>query len=133
MGMYKVLRDFLIDLILEVSYMKKILAIIFALLIVSAPIIYWAITNPSNSLELMQTLRNSENPESLFLDPKNIDYKSIEYIQEEFNPNMITQITLLEFDEKTYLVQTTPGTKKMKIIAIEELPIEIREYFIERE
>jgi hypothetical protein len=123
----------LIDLILEVSYIKKILAIIFALLIVSAPIIYWAITNPSNSLELMQTLRNSEIPESLFLDPKNIDYKSIEYIQEEFNPNMITQITLLEFDEKTYLVQTTPGTKKMKIIAIEELPIEIREYFIERE
>ena len=122
-----------IELILEVSYMKKILAIIFALLIVSAPIIHWAITNPSNSLELMQTLRNSENPESLFLDSKNIDYKSIEYIQEEFNPNMITQITLLEFDEKTYLIQTTPGTKKMKIIAIEELPIEIREYFIERE
>lgn len=112
---------------------EKILAIIFALLIVSAPIIYWAITNPSNSLELMQTLRNSENPESLFLDSKNIDYKSIEYIQEEFNPNMITQITLVEFDEKTYLIQTTPGTKKMKIIAIEELPIEIREYFIERE
>ena len=113
--------------------MKKILAIIFALLIVAAPIIYWAITNPSNSLALMQTLRNSENPESLFLDPKNIDYKSIEYIQEEFGPNMITQITLLEFDEKTFLIQTTPGTKKMKIIAIEELPIEIREYFIERE
>ncbi len=112
---------------------KKILAIIFALLIVAAPTIHWAITNPSNSLELMQTLRNSDNPESLFLDPKNIDYKSIEYIQEEFDPNMIKQITLLEFDEKTYLVQTTPGTKKMKIITIEELPIEIREYFIERE
>ena len=81
----------------------------------------------------MQTLRNSENLESLFLDSKNIDYKSIKYIQEEFNPNMITQITLLEFDEKTHLIQTTPGTKKMKIITIEELPIEIREYFIERE
>lgn len=113
--------------------MKKIKAIILALLVVSAPIIYWALTNPSNSLELMQTLRNSENPESLFLDSKNIDYKSIEYIQDEFSPNMITQVTLLEFDEKTYLIQTTPGTKKMKIIAIEELPIEIREYFIERE
>ncbi|MFJ7738857.1 hypothetical protein ACIQ2D_21350 [Lysinibacillus sp. NPDC097287] len=30
--------------------MKKFLAIIFALLIVSAPIIHWAITNPSNSV-----------------------------------------------------------------------------------
>ena len=81
----------------------------------------------------MQTLRNSDNPELLYLDPKNIDYESIEYIQEEFDPNMISQFTLLEFDEKTYLIQTTPGTAKMKIIAIEELPVEIREYFINRE
>lgn len=113
--------------------MKRILAFILFLLLLAAPTINWAITNPSNSLELMQTLRNSNNPESLFLDSKNIDYKSIEYIQEEFDPNMITQITLLEFDEKTYLIQTTPGTKKMEIIAIEELPIEIREYFINRD
>ncbi len=82
----------------------------------------------------MQKLRDSDNPESLFIDSKNIDYEGIEYIQEEFNnPNKITQLTLLEFDEKTYLIQTTPGTKKMEIIAIEELPIEIREYFLERE
>lgn len=113
--------------------MKKIVAIILVLLIVASPIIYRFITNPSNSLELMQTLRNSDNPESLYLDPKNIDYESIEYIQEEFDPNMISQFTLLEFDEKTYLIQTTPGTAKMKIIAIEELPVEIREYFINRE
>ena len=38
---------------------------------------------------------------------------------------LISQFTLLEFDEKTYLIQTTPGTEKMKIIAIEELPTEI--------
>ena len=113
--------------------MKKIVAIILALLVVVSPIIYWFMTNPSNSLELMQTLRNSDNPESLYLDSKNIDYESIEYIQEEFSPNMISQFTLLEFDEKTYLIQTTPGTAKMKIIAIEELPVEIREYFINRE
>ena len=110
-----------------------LLAVIFALFIVAAPIIYWTLTNPSNSLELMKTLRNSDNPASLFLDSKNIDYESIKYIQEEFDPNTVSQFTLLEFDEKTYLIQTTPGTKKMEIIAIEELPTEIREYFIERE
>lgn len=113
--------------------MKKVVAIILALLVVASPIIYWFMTNPSNSLELMQTLRNSDNPESLYLDSKNIDYESIEYIQEEFSPNMISQFTLLEFDEKTYLIQTTPGTEKMKIIAIEELPFEVREYFIDRD
>ena len=98
--------------------MKKIVAVIFALVVVTSPIFYWFMTNPSNSLELMQTLRNSKNPESLFLDFKNIDYESIEYIQEEFDPNTVKQITLLEFDEKTYFIQTTPGTKKMKIINI---------------
>jgi hypothetical protein len=113
--------------------MKKIVAIIFALLVVTSPIIYWFMTTPSNSIELMQTLRNSDNPESLYLDSKNIDYESIKFIQEEFSPNRISQFTLLEFDEKTYLIQTTPGTKKMKIVAIEKLPVEIREYFIDRE
>ena len=112
---------------------EKTTAILLALLVVASPIIYWFMTNPSNSLELMQTLRNSNNPESLYLDPEAIDYENIKYIREEFDPNRISQFTLLEFDEKTYLIQTTPGTKKMKIINIEELPVEIREYFKDRE
>lgn len=90
-------------------------AIILALLVVASPIIYWFMTNPSNSLELMQTLRNSDNPESLYLDSINIDYESIEYIQEEFSPNMISQFTLLEFDEKTYLIQRLLELKKWKL------------------
>ena len=60
-------------------------------------------------------------------------YERIKYIQEEFDPNKVSQFTLLEFDEKTYAIQTTPGTKKMKIIAVEELPNDLREYFIELE
>ena len=112
---------------------RKIFFLFLLLLLLFAPTINWAITNPSNSLELMQKLRNSDNPESLFVDSKNIDYESINYIQEKFGPNSISQFTLLEFDDKTYAIQTTPGTKKMEIITIEELPNEIREYFIERE
>lgn len=109
--------------------MKKILVFILFLLLLVVPIINWTITNPSNSLELMQKLRNSDNLESLFINTKNINYESIKYIQEEFDPNLISQFTLLEFDKKTYLIQTTPGTEKMKIIAIQELPTEIRDYF----
>ena len=112
---------------------RKIFFLFLLLLLLFAPTINWAITNPSNSLELMQKLRNSDNPESLFVDSKNIDYESINYIQEKFDPNMVLQFTLLEFDEKTYVIQTTPGTKKMEIITIEELPNALREYFIERE
>ncbi|MER2153935.1 MAG: hypothetical protein ABS917_07085 [Solibacillus sp.] len=113
--------------------MKKIFAIIAVLIIVSIPIFEWLLTNPSNSLELMQTLRNSENPESLFMDENNFDAEIVEYIQEEFNPNMVKQFTILDFDEKSFLIQTTPGTTKLEIINIEELPEEIRDYFLSQE
>ncbi|WP_342575838.1 hypothetical protein MHH37_08265 [Solibacillus sp. FSL K6-1781] len=110
--------------------MKKVFAIIAVVFIVSISMIEWLLTNPSNSLELMQTLRNAENPESLFMDENNFDADSVEYIQEEFSPNMVKQFTILEFDEKSFLIQSTPGTTKWEIINIEELPKEIKEYFL---
>ena len=113
--------------------MQKVVAVIAVLIIVSIPIFEWLLTNPSNSLELMQTLRNSENPESLFMDEKNFDAKIVDYIQEEFSPNMVQQFTILEFDEKSFLIQTTPGTTKLDIINIEELPEEMRNYFLSQE
>lgn len=75
--------------------MKKVFAIIAVVFIVSIPMIEWLLTNPSNSLELMQTLRNAENPESLFMDENNFDADNVEYIQEEFSPNMVKQFTIL--------------------------------------
>lgn len=113
--------------------MKKAVAVIALLIIVSIPIFERLLTNPSNSLELMQTLRNSENPASLFMEEKKFDAEIVEYIQEEFSPNMVQQFTILEFDEKSFLIQTTPGTTKLEIINIEELPEEMRNYFLSLE
>lgn len=102
--------------------MKKVVAVIALLIIVSIPIFERLLTNPSNSSELMQNLRNSENPASLFMEEKKFDAEIVEYIQEEFSPNMVQQFTILEFDKKSFLIQTTPGTTKLEIINIEELP-----------
>ena len=113
--------------------MKKAVAVIALLIIVSIPIFERLLTYPSNSLELMQTLRNSENPASLFMEEKKFDAEIVEYIQEEFSPNMVQQFTILEFDEKSFLIQTTPGTTKLEIINIEELPEEMRNYFLSLE
>ncbi|WP_245669301.1 hypothetical protein [Caryophanon tenue] len=44
----------------------------------------------------------------------------------------VSQFTVLEFDEKAYVVETTPGTRKMNIIAIEELPEDMRAYLTEQ-
>jgi len=113
--------------------MKKVVAVIAVLILVSIPLFEWLLTNPSNSMELMQTLRNTEKPESLFLDEENFDAEIVEYIQEKFSPNMVQQFTILEFDEKSFLIQTTPGTTKLEIINIEELPEEMRNYFLSQE
>lgn len=113
--------------------MKKVVAVIAVLILVSIPLFEWLLTNPSNSLELMQTLRNTEKPESLFLDEENFDAEIVEYIKKEFSPNMVQQFTILEFDEKSFLIQTTPGTTKLEIINIEELPEEMRNYFLSQE
>ncbi|MEK5080171.1 hypothetical protein MKX73_14680 [Solibacillus sp. FSL W7-1436] len=113
--------------------MKKVVAVIAVLILVSIPLFEWLLTNPSNSMELMQTLRNTEKPESLFLDEENFDAEIVEYIKKEFSPNMVQQFTILEFDEKSFLIQTTPGTTKLEIINIEELPEEMRNYFLSQE
>ena len=113
--------------------MKKAVAVIALLIIVSIPIFERLLTYPSNSLELMQTLRNSENPASLFMEEKKFDAEIVEYIQEEFSPNMVQQFTIVDFDEKSFLIQTTPGTTKLEIINIEELPEEMRNYFLSLE
>lgn len=113
--------------------MKKAVAVIALLIIVSIPIFERLLTYPSNSLELMQTLRNSENPASLFMEEKKFDAEIVEYIQEEFSPNMVQQFTIVDFDEKSFLIQTTPGTTKLEIINIEVLPEEMRNYFLSLE
>lgn len=46
---------------------------------------------------------------------------------------MVKQFTILEFNEKSFLIQTTPGTTKWEIINIEELPEEMRDYFLSQE
>ncbi|WP_404450159.1 hypothetical protein LG307_10185 [Sutcliffiella horikoshii] len=48
--------------------------------------------------------------------------------------NSISQFTLFKNDEKSYLIMTSPGTQgiqKLKVLAVEELPTEIRDYFLE--
>ena len=44
----------------------------------------------------------------------------------------VSQFTVLEFEGKSFLVESAPGETKMKILSIEELPTEVMEYFINR-
>jgi hypothetical protein len=110
-----------------------IIVLVFLLSISS----YIFLFKPKNSLELYQSISFAED----FEEAKKLMLKGYEgnFKEEDFEfikrldttANNIGQFTLFEFDDKTFVIMTSPGTKRLRILAVEELPIEIREYFLE--
>lgn len=47
--------------------------------------------------------------------------------------NRVSQFTLFEYDDKTIVIMTSPGTERLKVLTVEEMPIDIRNYFLELE
>lgn len=61
----------------------------------------------------------------------NFKKEDFEFISSlETSPNSISQFTIFEYNHKSYVVMSTPGTTKLKILAVEELPKDIRDYFL---
>lgn len=92
---------------------------------------------PNNSLELYQSIsfaKDFEEAQKLSLEgyEDNFMKEDFEYIShEDTAANRVSQFTLFEYDEKTYLIMTSPGTAKFKILSVEELPEAMRSYFLE--
>ncbi|GAM12254.1 hypothetical protein [Mesobacillus selenatarsenatis] len=89
---------------------------------------------PKNSLELYQevTFANDfEEVQKLILDgyDSNIERDDLDYIKGR-SANRVGQFTLIEYKEKSFVIMTSPGTARLKILAVEELPEDIREYFL---
>jgi hypothetical protein len=114
---------------------REIVLFIFLLFLVFAA--YKFLFTPKNSLELYQAIRFSDNYEEvqkLMLEDYVGNFEQDDYefiVKTENEPNRIPQFTLFEYDDKTIVVLTTPGTEKLKILAVDELPEEVRKYFIE--
>lgn len=92
---------------------------------------------PTNSIELYQSIAFSEDFEDgqeLMLEgyESNLKEEDYNYISRKLNsPYTVNQFTLFEYGNKTYILLTTPGTKKVEVLKVEELPVEIRNYFLE--
>jgi hypothetical protein len=109
--------------------------IVFVILVSINSYIY--LFKPKNSLELYQSISFAND----FDEVKKLMLKGYEgnFKEEDFAfmnrldkpANSIGQFTLFEYDEKTFVIMTSPGTERLKVLAVEELPIEIREYFLE--
>ena len=95
---------------------------------------------PTNSVDLYQSISfasDFEKAQKLMLKgyEDNFNEEDFEYMNRlETTAKSISQFTIFEYGDKSYIVMTTPGTnriQKLKVMAVEELPTEIREYFLE--
>jgi len=117
--------------------LKERRELIFMILVLSLAAYYILFFTPKDSLELYQAISfadDFEEAQQVMLEGYEGNFKEedFEFINRlETSADRISQFTLFEYDEKTYLVMTTPGTERLKVLAVEELPEEIREYFLE--
>ncbi|RSD26857.1 hypothetical protein [Mesobacillus subterraneus] len=111
--------------------------LIATVLIIGAASYYQVFFKPKNSLELYQAISFAEDFEEatkLTLEgyENNFKEKDFDYINRiDTSANSISQFTLFEYDEKTYVIMTSPGTERLKVLAVEELPADVRDYFLD--
>lgn len=116
---------------------KWILLSVILSLTVGSVIYTWLTSGPRNSVELYNTIAFETNygkAQKVMLDgyETHLKKEDLDYIASASNvPDSISQMTLFVYDEKTYMLLTTPGTEKLKVLAVEELPEEVRQYFKE--
>ncbi|GGD14698.1 hypothetical protein [Pontibacillus salipaludis] len=90
---------------------------------------------PKNSMELYQQLHFSEDikkAKELILEgyEDNLTEEDFKFITN--NPvDQISQFTLFEYNEKSYVIMTSPGTERLKILTVKELPEDLREFFMD--
>lgn len=122
--------------------MKKLNRQQMIIFILSIAVIIFAIREiedltqtPDNSLTLYQEIafaNDVETVEALMLEgyEQNFDAEAVEYMMRADRiAHGIGQFTLIEFYDRTYLIEASPGTEKLHILNIEEVPEEISAYF----
>lgn len=93
--------------------------------------------SPSNSVELYRSIYNTDDYSQLKQlmageGTEGFSQTDYEYIRTiTNNPQQISQFTLLSYQDTAYLIRTTPGTEKMKIIRVNELSDDLQAYFQE--
>lgn len=105
-------------------------------LIIAFVIFYFNFIKPKNSLELYQSFSFAKDYEEAkqfmlegyedYLDEDDFHYiNNLNTIAEQIN-----QFTLFVYNDKTYVLMTSPGTHKLEVLNVEELPEEVRAYFL---
>jgi len=121
----------------EKTLKNQIVFLILVLVIVVGATYYDVFYTPVNSLELYQEIAladDFEDVKKLMLDGYEDNFKEadFEFINSlDTTPNRVGQFTFFEYDERTFVIMTSPSTKKLEVLAVDELPKDIRNYFFQ--
>ncbi|GGA80615.1 hypothetical protein [Ornithinibacillus halotolerans] len=108
---------------------------IITFIIIGGAVYYVLFFTPKNSLELYQELHFADNFEDVqkhMLEgyEDNFSEEDFNYIQNNVAKS-VSQYTVFEYNQKSYIIMTSPGTERLKILTVEELPEEVRQFFLE--
>ena len=121
----------------KLTLTEILVVLLIASIAIAGTTYYILFFKPKDSLELYQSIsfaKDFEEAQKLSLEgyEKNFKKEDFEYIGNlDTIPNSVSQFTLFEYDDKTYLIMTSPGTQKLKVLTVKELPEDIRSYFLE--
>ena len=124
----------------KMSLKSRLITGIMVFVVLISVSYYLHLFKPKNSVDLYQSMSfadDFEEAQSLMLEgyEANFNEEDFEFINgTDTQANSISQFTLFEYEEKSYLIMTSPGTqgiRNLKVLAVEELPTEIRDYFLE--
>ena len=113
------------------------LPLLLSLFIIIAWLYYYEyFFTPKNTLELYQELAFDKSFEDV---QKNLMLKGYEENITEEDLNAIqegslykpSQFTILEYYDKSFVIMTNPGSGRLKILSVTELPEDIRQFFSE--
>ena len=107
------------------------------MLIILGMFLYDEFSKPRNSVELYYWLNQDENLNSIDDDLiKAVDSDTATNLREQisrYSPSSVRHYTFLEYDGEpgSILIETTPGTRKLDILRIYQLPKELETDFKE--
>ena len=118
------------------ALMNKLPLLLSLFIIIAGLYYYKYFFTPKNTLELYQELAFDKSFEDvqkkLMLKgyEENITEEDLNAIQEGslYKPS---QFTILEYYDKSFVIMTSPGSGRLKILSVTELPEDIRQFFSE--
>lgn len=92
---------------------------------------------PKNSLELYQAIQFSKDysqAQNLILEGYEENFSEEVYegiVNASTSPNSVNQFTVFQYDNQSYIIETTPGTMKLEILRVAKLPKKMKDYLDE--